>query len=416
MDRLNRQFIRTIMPVLLLLVLAGCSGSTNQQIQIDTTAIFEQALLTATYAVPTTDVPIATPVPTSLPIPTAEPTLPQVNRTPPDLPPIYTSELLNPLDYPHVYIENTCEFLRNKWLPEKSIPGTVVMPIMFHSIIDGDAIQPDMITREDFELLMRSLHEQNFVPISTNQLRDFLYENAKIPDRSILLIVDDRHYADYFEVWFQPFMEEYGWDAPVINAWISHPETLLAVYDGNIRLNQQGLVDHQAHGVVHNINIQEWTPDTVIETAIYGTVTAEQFVRNELAGSISTIEEKYGEKPIAYIWPGGGFSLLGAQIGREVGYELGFTINPRGPVMYNWIPLSDSADPARPSYLPEGYINDPLMVLPRYWDTDALYHIDTVRTIGKEYAAIAQQQRDVELEYYEIVCSAEYGPIETSAP
>jgi len=84
--------------------------------------------------------------------------------------------------------------------------------------------------------------------------------------------------------------------------------------------------------------------------------------------------------------------------------------------MYNWIPLSDSADPARPSYLPEGYINDPLMVLPRYWDTDALYHIDTVRTIGKEYAAIAQQQRDVELEYYEIVCSAEYGPIETSAP
>lgn len=173
---------------------------------------------------------------------------------------------------------------------------------MFHSIIDGDAIQPDMITREDFELLMRSLHEQNFVPISTNQLRDFLYENAKIPDRSILLIVDDRHYADYFEVWFQPFMEEYGWDAPVINAWISHPETLPAVYDGNIRLNQQGLVDHQAHGVVHNINIQEWTPDTVIETAIYGTVTAEQFVRNELAGSISTIEEKYGEKPIAYIW------------------------------------------------------------------------------------------------------------------
>lgn len=100
------------MPVLLLLVLAGCSGSTNQQIQIDTTAIFEQALLTATYAVPTTDVPIATPVPTSLPIPTAEPTLPQVNRTPPDLPLIYTSELLNPLDYPHVYIENTCEFLK----------------------------------------------------------------------------------------------------------------------------------------------------------------------------------------------------------------------------------------------------------------------------------------------------------------
>jgi len=416
MFKFNKQFYRTIVPALLLILLAACSSYTHQPEPVDATAIFEQALLTATHAVLPTNVPTSTMVPTSQPTLIAEPTLPQVNRIPPNLPPIYISNLLNPLDYPHTYVDSTCEYLKNKWLPDKSKPGTVVMPIMFHSIIDGDAIQPDMITKQDFELLMRSLHEQNFIPISTKQLRDFLYDNAKIPERSMLLIVDDRHYADYFEVWFQPFMQEFSWDAPVINAWISHPGTLAVVYDGNIRLNQQGLVDHQAHGVVHNINIQEWASNTVIDTAIYGTVTAEQFVRNELTGSIATIEEKFGTKPIAYIWPGGSFSLLGAQVGREVGYEMGFTINPRGPLMYNWIPLSDSADPRRPSYLPEGYINDPLMVLPRYWDTDALYHIDTVRTIGKEYAAIAQQQRDVELEYYDIVCSTEFGIFDSSVP
>ncbi len=416
MFKFNKQFYRTIVPALLFILLAACSSYTHQPDPVDATAIFEQALLTATHAVLPTNVPTSTMVPTSQPTLTAEPTLPQVNRIPPNLPPIYISNLLNPLDYPHTYVDSICEYLKNKWQPDKSKPGTVVMPIMFHSIIDGDAIQPDMITKQDFELLMRSLHEQNFIPISTKQLRDFLYDNAKIPERSMLLIVDDRHYADYFEVWFQPFMQEFGWDAPVINAWISHPGTLAVVYDGNIRLNQQGLVDHQAHGVVHNINIQEWASNTVIDTAIYGTVTAEQFVRNELTGSIATIEEKFGTKAIAYIWPGGSFSLLGAQVGREVGYEMGFTINPRGPLMYNWIPLSDSADPRRPSYLPEGYINDPLMVLPRYWDTDALYHIDTVRQIGKEYAAISQQQRDIELDYYDIVCSTEFGTFDSSVP
>lgn len=413
---ISKQFLQFIIPFLLLFAMASCSAQIDATVRVDATALFEQALLTATNAVQVDEVPTATQVLTPEPSQTSEPTPLPLNLTPPDLPGIYISDLLNPLDYPHTYISDTCTYLKNKWSPDKSKPGTVVMSIMFHSITDGDAIQPDMITKDNFELLMRSLHDQNFSPISTTQFRDFLYENAKIPERSILLIVDDRHYADYFEVWFQPFMEEFGWDAPVINAWISHPGTLQEVYDGNIRLNQQGLVDHQAHGVVHNINIQEWSADTVIDSPIYGTVSAEQFVRNELSGSITTIEEKYGEKPIAYIWPGGGFSLLGAQIAREEGYQLGFTINPRGPVMFNWVPLSDSADPARPSYLPEGGINDPLMVLPRYWDTDALYHIDTVRLIGKEYAAIAQQQRDVEMSYYNIMCAPQYGPVELVTP
>jgi hypothetical protein len=54
--------------------------------------------------------------------------------------------------------------------------------------------------------------------------------------------------------------------------------------------------------------------------------------------------------------------------------------------MYNWIPLSDETDPQRPAFLAEGYINDPLMVLPRYWDKDAALHLDTVRQIGKQAA------------------------------
>ena len=79
--------------------------------------------------------------------------------------------------------------------------------------------------------------------------------------------------------------------------------------------------------------------------------------------------------------------------------------------MFNWIPLSDTSDPMRPSYMPEGAVNDPLLVLPRYWAPDADAHIDTVRMIGKEAAANAEQNKAVELEYYDIVCKTSFGSI-----
>jgi hypothetical protein len=98
---------------------------------------------------------------------------------------------------------------------------------------------------------------------------------------------------------------------------------------------------------------------------------------------------------------------------RQAGYKLGFTINPRGPLMFNWVPLTDQTDPMRPSYLAEGPAGDPLMTLPRYWDTDAREHLDTVRNIGKAATAYAQQNKAIELEYYDIACVPTYGPIST---
>jgi hypothetical protein len=51
------------------------------------------------------------------------------------------------------------------------------------------------------------------------------------------------------------------------------------------------------------------------------------------------------------------------------------------------------------------------MTLPRYWDKDARAHLDTVRRIGNEAAAYAEQHRAAEIEYYNIVCAPTYGPL-----
>ena len=80
--------------------------------------------------------------------------------------------------------------------------------------------------------------------------------------------------------------------------------------------------------------------------------------------------------------------------------------------MFNWVPLADQIDPQRPLLIPEGPANDPLMVLPRYWDTDAYQHIGAVEAISDAAAAYAQQNKTVEMQYYNIVCAAKDGPIQ----
>jgi peptidoglycan/xylan/chitin deacetylase (PgdA/CDA1 family) len=386
-----------LLPVLLF-ALTACSPFAAEPSALDATAIFENALLTATYAI-TGPTETATPEPpTPLP-PTPEPTAtitPDPNRTPPALPAVFTSQYLNPMDTPHNYIEDTCMYLKMRWDPNNAAPGTVVMPIMYHWIVDENPDSVKMqISRETLLALGRNLKDQGFEAITIQQLNDFLTTNAKIPERSVILVVDDRHSAESFENTFKAYYDDYGWT--YVNGWISTTESSQELIDGNVRLQNEGWVDHQAHGVIHNIPISN--------------NSSEEYMRSELEGSISTIQNVYGKAPIAYVWPGGGFTPRAVEIAQEVGYKLGFTVNPRGPLMFNWIPQANEFDAARPSYIPEGQVNNPLLTLPRYWDQDASIHIDTVRVMGKEAKAYAEQNRVIELEYYDIVCKPITGEI-----
>ncbi len=373
---------------LLALLLASCAPAASPAPTLDVSALSTQAVQTVLASFQPTE----TPAPTTPPIPTAT-----VPRTPPALPAPFTTSRLNPLDPPHAYETDTCRYLYNKWNSNNAAPGTVVMVVMLHGIKkDAADVTANDITVEDFRQMMNDLHEQGFQAINAIQMADFLDHNAYIPQRSVLLIQDDRRTAENFNTHFRPYYQQWGWQ--VVNAWISAEDgpRALALQD-NIALEAEGLVDHQSHGYVHNINMTD--------------ASTEEFIRTEFEKSLADLQTNFHKTPVAIIWPGGGFGLRPVQIAREYGYRLGFTINPRGPVMYNWIPLADHADPARPSYLPEGYVNDPRMVIPRYWPYQVRAELDNVRNIGKEAAAYAEQNKALELEYYDIVCAPALGQI-----
>ena len=352
------------------------------------------AALTAAFetAVAQINAPTATPQITDTPIPTAT-----VPRTPPALPGTYQSGILKPNDIPRTYIVASCQYLKDKWDSTKSAPGTVVMTIMSHRI-NQDAATSDpaslTISSKDLKRLMNSLHDAGFTAINMQQMSDFMYNNAKIPQLSVLIIVDDRSSSSKYNDHFRKYYEDWGW--PVVNAYIGLDERP-DLWAENAVLSSEGWVDYEAHGYIHNIPISDGSTD--------------DFITSEMGGVITTFQKYFNKTPIAYIWPGGGFSKRAAEIGVQLGYKLGFTVNPRGPVMYNWIPQADAYNEDNPYAIPETPAGNPLMTLPRYMDITAGDHIDEVRVMSQEAAAYAEQNKATELEYYNIVCAPTYGPI-----
>jgi hypothetical protein len=101
--------------------------------------------------------PTATPVPTETLVPS-----PTTVRTPPALPGTFVASQLNPKDTPHTYIQDSCQYLHDKWSSNNSKPGTVAMVVMFHGIIKGEVEKDNQISQAEFKKVMNDLHDMGF--------------------------------------------------------------------------------------------------------------------------------------------------------------------------------------------------------------------------------------------------------------
>src|SRR5262245_10625876 len=137
--------ITRLMITLSLLAVFGTScapaGSTSPT--PDLGLAYTQAVETAIAAL----LPSATPIPADTPLPP-----PTTVRTPPALPQTFVAGQLNPLDTPHTYLQDTCQYLQDKWNSNNAAPGTVVMVIMLHGIKKERAdVTANDITVQDFK-------------------------------------------------------------------------------------------------------------------------------------------------------------------------------------------------------------------------------------------------------------------------
>jgi hypothetical protein len=256
---------------------------------------------------------------------------------------------------------------------------------MFHSIYkDGRAVDdPKEISVTEFEGFISAARTLGFETITTKQLYDFLEHNAYIPPRSMIMIVDDRR-PGVIQERFLPKLDQYDWT--VTAAYITDPDSLIWAWELMDQLHETGRVDIQSHGYSGQVYIVEST-------------TGEE-IHSEIDRSTVVLEERYGTRPIAIIWPGGNFTLLAVEIARQDGYQLGFTAYSRGPLMFNWIPLGEE----------ERSIGDPLMLLPRAWSNSAAFNLEQAVEMGEQASEFAQEHYPEEALWYSTVCGGELSP------
>jgi len=352
----------------------GIAASPSPAAVIDTPAPSQRPAFTATTTQTATVTPSLTPSP-----------IPSATATPAPIP-LFQAKLPAGVT-PESYIQDACKVIELRWSPQNSAPGTIVVPVMIHSIAKpGRPISDDTTISEEYYLrFIEYAHQNGFETITTAQLVDFLQNNAKIPARSMMLIVDDRKRAEFYDTYFIPYIKKYHYT--VTNAWIAHPDTPDYLWKENEQFAPGGEVDFQAHGVIHN-------------TPIDSSVT-EAYARSEIFGPIQPMETHFGKRPIAFIWPRGLFTPQAVQIAREAKYQVGFTATPRGPLLFDWIPQGPE----------ERAASDPLMVLPRYWDTTAIAALTEAMQVSQAAQAFYADQRPTDLAYYAQYCQS-YPPLQ----
>jgi hypothetical protein len=372
-DKISRILLFILLSILF--VISACApGSGSDVVQLNT-ATLGKIQISITPAPTKTVLP---PTETVKPSSTTTST-PTSTTTPFEINYFNTRKLLSDV-HPTSYIENQCAYLMTRWEPGKSEPGTIVVPVMYHSVRQAGrpVTDPLTVSHEYFIATMNHAKKLGFETITVEQLTGFLKNNDPIPPLSMILIIDDRR-PGVVRDHFLPVLEENDWTVTLAyitglaNDW---------EWKELERLNTSNRLDVQAHGFLHNGStyFTEWTePEVIIE---------------EVYNPIPLIEEHFGNRPTAFIWPGGNFTSEAIKIVHEAEYQLGFTAYSRGPLMFNWIPLGD----------PEIEVNDPLMVLPRYWSSTAYINLDDAVEISGQASAFAEMNRAQEYRWYDAFC------------
>ncbi|HSB65214.1 MAG TPA: polysaccharide deacetylase family protein [Anaerolineales bacterium] len=373
---LSRQYHLIFYILIIASLLAGCGFSILPE-ATRTPTIVPSATITATLTPSST--PSATPTLTLSP--TLTPTHTKTPTQTPTMAPLamFTTKQLREGILPVAYLSDTCAYLKQRWSPEASQPGTLVWPIMYHTIAQDfrTITEPNRdITVSQFLTFTEYAHSLGFETITTQQLYDFLTSNAPIPKLSMMLIIDDRRPGTIRDQ-FMPVLERYNWT--VTAAYIVDPseKQTWAIMD---QLYATGRVDIQSHGYSGQVYIYPYTP--------------EDKVKSEIWDSTPVLEQHTGLTPLAFIWPGGDFTPFSVLVAEVGGYKLGFTVFSRGPLMFNWIPQGE----------PERAINAPLMLLPRAWAGSANVNLEEAVKVSQQAAAFAEQNYPAEAAWYHTYC------------
>jgi peptidoglycan/xylan/chitin deacetylase (PgdA/CDA1 family) len=196
-----------------------------------------------------------------------------------------------------------------------------VIPILcYHQFTRGEPAHRLELRARDFEAQLRYMRDEGFRFLSFAEVADIMRRGEPMPDRSVVLTIDDGYGSVYDIAW--PLLKKYGAKATlfVYTDFVGGGDAM--TWDELRELDSSSLIEVESHGKSHT-SLARTRDDNDMD--IYRLRLAE-----ELSGSESAFMAQLGHAPRFLSYPYGNSSREIATMLADAGYELAATVT-RGP-------------------------------------------------------------------------------------
>lgn len=231
-------------------------------------------------------------------------------------------------------------------------PKNHVLGIAYHDVEDRDPDQAVVAVRTERMIEQLAwLRENNYRPVTIDQILAARKGGPELPPKAILLSFDDGYASFYTRV--LPVLRSYNWHALLapVGVWIDTPADQKVDFAGEMRprsqfltwaqireISQSGLVEIAAHtdashkGVLANPqgNLQP-AAATRRYDATTGRYESEADFQARLRNDVATISKKIravtGYNPRVWVWPYGVADGTALQVIGDQGYQMALTLD-----------------------------------------------------------------------------------------
>lgn len=211
--------------------------------------------------------------------------------------------------------------------------STVKLPvIMYHAFLkDTEAHGEFVISPEQFENDIKYILEKGYTPISLKDLSQYLEGKGNLPEKPIMITIDDGYYNNYLYAF--PVAKQYGVKmiiAPIMkfselysqheenNAYYSH-----ITWEQGKEMVESGLVEFQNH--TYDLHYNNNTRKGIRKNNNETNEQYEKMLYTDLYQAHHLITEKFGFTPISIAYPFGYYSKDADNVIKQFGYKISFS-------------------------------------------------------------------------------------------
>ena len=231
-------------------------------------------------------------------------------------------------------------------------PKNHVLGIAYHDVEDRDPDQAVVAVRTERMIEQLAwLRENNYRPVTIDQILAARQGGPELPPKAILLSFDDGYSSFYTRV--LPVLRSYNWHALLapVGVWIDTPADQKVDFAGELRprsqfltwaqireISQSGLVEIAAHtdashkGVLANPqgNLQPAAATRRYDASTGRYESEVEFqgrLRNDVAAITRKVRAVTGYNPRVWVWPYGVADGTALQVIDDQGYQMALTLD-----------------------------------------------------------------------------------------